>query len=217
MDDSKMSKKNEARTLEIVAKTTPYNGFFKIDIYRFRHRLYRGGWSPILSREVFERGHAASILLYDPWLDRVVLVEQFRAGAYAAGLTPWILEVVAGIIEPQEEAESVVRRESVEEAGQEVLEIERIGRFIMTPGGSSETIAMYCGCIDSRGAGGLFGLHDEGEDIRALPLSLQEAMTMVADGRIISAPAVISLQWLALNQIGMRQQWQDVTRPSPPM
>ena len=213
--DSKVSKSSDSEMLEIISKSTPYDGFFRIDIYTFRHRLYRGGWSATLSREVFERGHAASVLLYDPWLDRVVLVEQFRAGAYAADLSPWLIEVVAGIIEPQQQAEHVVRREAIEEAGHEVLAIELIGRFIMTPGGSSETIAMYCGCIDSRGAGGLFGLQGEGEDIRALPIDLLDAMAMIADGRILSAPAVISLQWLALNQDRVRQQWQALPRPLP--
>ena len=77
-----MGRKGEG---EILEKTRVYDGFFKIDRYRLRHRLHAGGWSGVMTREVFERGHAAAVLPYDPERDAVVLIEQFRIGAYAAG------------------------------------------------------------------------------------------------------------------------------------
>ena len=89
--------------IEVVAKTTPYEGYFKLDIYRLKHRLFEGGWSGEMTREVFRRGHAVSVLPYDPVLDQVVLIEQFRPGAYAAldsgwfdaDASPWLIECVA--------------------------------------------------------------------------------------------------------------------------
>ena len=84
--------------VEILDKTICYNGFFRIERYRLRHRLYSGAWSRELTRELFERGHAAAVLPYDPILDAVVLVEQFRIGALEAPGDPWLLEIVAGVM-----------------------------------------------------------------------------------------------------------------------
>src|SRR3546814_7835017 len=75
--------------VEIAARDTCYQGYFRIDRYRFRHRLHGGGWSGEITRELFERGHAVAVLPYDPQADAVVLIEQFRIGAYAAGLPCW--------------------------------------------------------------------------------------------------------------------------------
>ena len=86
--------------IEIREKIAAYQGYFRIDRYRLRHRLHAGGWSAEMTREVFERCHAAAVLPYDPIRDEVVLIEQFRVGAYAAGWSPWLTEVIAGIIDP---------------------------------------------------------------------------------------------------------------------
>ena len=93
--------------VEVIEKKTPFQGFFRLDHYRLKHRLFEGGWSSEMSREIFERGHAVSLLPYDPDLDRLVLIEQFRPGAYASlssgwfndDASPWLIECVAGIIE----------------------------------------------------------------------------------------------------------------------
>lgn len=193
--------------VEIVDKLTPFRGYFRVDAYRLRHRTFEGGWTREISREIFERGHAAAVLLYDPERDAVVLIEQFRTGAYAAGLEPWLVETVAGIIEPGEEAAEVVRREAMEEAGCEVGTLESIGRFILSPGGSSETIELFCGRVASANAGGLHGVDHEDEDIRPLVLSTDEALARLADGGILNAATVIALQWLALNRDRLRARW----------
>src|ERR1700737_642062 len=86
--------------IEILECQTVYRGFFRVDRYRLRHRLFSGGSSVELSREVLERGNAAAVLLYDPERDAVVLVEQFRLAAHLAGFPPWQIEIVAGIVEP---------------------------------------------------------------------------------------------------------------------
>src|ERR1700676_5091838 len=106
-----------SENVEIIEKTPRYKGFFEIVRYRFRHRLFAGGWSGEIVREVFERGHAVAVLPYDPAADAVVLIEQFRIGALVAGFAPWQREIVAGIIEKGEGPEDVARREAAEEAG----------------------------------------------------------------------------------------------------
>ena len=122
--------------VEILEKTTPFKGYFRVDRYRLRHCKFESGWTGTIQREVFERGHAAVVLPYDPDQDRVVLIEQFRIGALAAGRDPWLIETVAGIIEPGETAADLVRREAREEAGCEIADLEEIGTFFPTPGGS---------------------------------------------------------------------------------
>lgn len=190
--------------VDIIEKRTPYKGYFQIDAYRLRHRTFDGGWTREISREVFERGHAAAVLLYDPDRDAVVLVEQFRTGAHAAGLAPWLIETVAGIIEPGEAAAEVVRREALEEAGCEVGDLEPIGTFILSPGGSSETMVLFCGRVDSGGAGGVHGLDHEDEDIRVLVLPTDDAVELLRAGRIVNATTALALQWLALNRERLR-------------
>jgi ADP-ribose pyrophosphatase len=86
---------------------TLFQGYFRVDRYTLRHRLFRDGWSRPIQREIFERGHAVAVLPYDPVLDSVVLIEQFRAGPLAAGDEPWVIEAIAGIVEDGESAEDV--------------------------------------------------------------------------------------------------------------
>lgn len=193
--------------IEIIEKTTPFKGYFQVDRYRLRHRKFDGGWTDEMAREIFERGHAAAVLLYDPKMDHVVLIEQFRLGAHTAGLEPWLIEVVAGIIDPGETAEAVVRREAVEEAGCEVTALHPIGQFLATPGGSSESLVIFCGRVDASKAGGIHGLDHEGEDIRVLPMSRAAAEQKLAEGAILNMTAVLALQWLALNYTELMRIW----------
>src|SRR5262249_48514794 len=110
-------------TAELVRHEVAFQGYFKVGRYFFRHSLHRGGQSGVITREVFERGHAAAVLPYDPARDEVVLIRQFRAGCYVAGRHPFTWEVVAGIIEANETPEAVIRREAVEEAALQIAEV----------------------------------------------------------------------------------------------
>lgn len=202
----KQTPKQDPR-VEVLKKTTPYSGFFSLDLYRLRHRKFDGDWTREISREVLERGHAAAVLPYDPNRDLVVLIEQFRVGALAAGMVPWTIEIVAGIIDPGESPEEVARREAEEEAGLAVKELVPIGRFLTSAGGSSETHRLYCGRIDSQGAGGIHGLQDEEEDIRVFACPLKEALGWIRSGEIANLTAATALQWLALNKERLRREW----------
>ena len=193
--------------VRILARETVYQGYFRVDRYRLRHRRYDGGWTEELTREVFERGHAVGVLLYDPRRDEVVLIEQFRVGAQAAGLAPWQLEIVAGIIDPGETAEAVARRESLEEAGLTLLELAPITAFLLSQGAVSETIRLFCGRVDSTDAGGIHGLADEGEDIKVVVVPCAELPGLLAAGKVTNATGLVALQWLLLNRDELRARW----------
>lgn len=195
------------RRVEELSREAVFQGYCRIDRYRLRHSLHGGGMGAPLSREVLERGHAAAVLPVDVRADRVLLIEQFRPGAHAAGWQPWLLECVAGIIEPGESSAAVARRETVEEAGCTLGRIEPIGRFLSSPGASSETVALYVGEVDSRAAGGVHGLAAEGEDIRVHVLGVGEAIAMLDRGDIVNAKTVVALHWLARHYAGLKGRW----------
>nr|VFK50750.1 MAG: ADP-ribose pyrophosphatase [Candidatus Kentron sp. TUN]VFK51950.1 MAG: ADP-ribose pyrophosphatase [Candidatus Kentron sp. TUN] len=194
---------------EVVDKTTCYQGFFRLERYRLWHDLFAGGRSGILTRECLERGHAAAVLLFDPDLDSLVMVEQFRIGAMEAPNGPWLLEFVAGIMEEGETAEAVVRREAMEEAGCEIRALVSALRFLLSPGGCSEEIHLFCGRVDAKNAGGVHGLAEEGEDIRVRVVAVDEALRLLQTGKITNATAIIALQWFALNRDSLREKWRN--------
>jgi ADP-ribose pyrophosphatase len=193
--------------VEILEKSIGYDGFFRILRYRLRHRLHNGSWSPVVVRELFDRGHAAAVLPYDPRSDRVILIEQFRIGALETSGDPWLLEIVAGIIEPGESPEEVVRREAIEETGCPIQAIVPICDYFVSPGGASERISLFCGQVDASRAGGIHGKAEEGEDIRVLVVSADAAIAKMQAGQIQSAAPIIALQWLLVNRESLRKRW----------
>jgi ADP-ribose pyrophosphatase len=192
---------------EIHEKQTVYSGFFRIDRYRLRYRLFGGGWSDEVTREVFERGHAVAVLLYDAKRDAVVFLEQFRIGAVAAGMTPWQTEVVAGVFDGDETPEGVARREAREEAGCEITALIPIARYLVSPGGTSEAIWLFCGRVDSSGVGGIHGLPHEHEDIRVTVVPFADAQRRLTAGEFQNAPVIIALQWLGANRHDLQKRW----------
>lgn len=177
-----------------------YSRYFRLEELSLSHELFGGGYSNIFTREIFERGSVVALLPYDPERRKVVLIEQFRAGAIGDEKNPWLLECVAGVIEEGESEERVAIRESQEEAGCEIKQLHQISRHYVSPGGTTELCTLYCGIVDSRGVGGVHGLADENEDIRVEVVDADLAYAMVRDGRIKSSPAIIALLWLELNE-----------------
>jgi len=163
--------------------------------------------SGIISREVFERGQAGAALLYDPQRDEVVLIRQFRAGAYVAGHHPWTWEAVAGMIEDGETAETMIRRETVEEASLAIGELLPIQKIMLTPGACSESCQIFLGRVDTSKAGGVFGLASEGEDILVTVIPFAEAFALLERNEVDNAVGVIALQWLALHRDEVRKRW----------
>ncbi|HFK9523574.1 TPA: ADP-ribose diphosphatase [Citrobacter farmeri] len=193
--------------VEIIARETLYRGFFSLDLYRFRHRLFNGEMSQEVRREIFERGHAAVLLPFDPERDEVVLVEQVRIAAYDTSETPWLLEMVAGMIEEGESADDVARREAMKEAGIKVQRTKPVLSFLASPGGTSERSSIIVGEVDATTASGIHGLADENEDIRVHVVSREQAYRWVEEGKIDNASAVIALQWLQLHYKELINEW----------
>lgn len=193
--------------VEIVEREQCFSGFYRLDRLQLRHRLFSGAMGRQLERELFVRHDAVCVLPYDPRRDEVVLIEQFRVGAVGKVANPWLIELVAGLIDKDEQPEEVARREAIEEAGLEVGELWPVTTYFPSPGGSTERVHLYVGRCDSSNAGGVFGLDEEGEDIRVHVWSLQQALQAVRDGGIDNAASIIALQWLVLNRDEIRGAW----------
>lgn len=186
---------------KIIAKESLHDGFFKVDRFNIQHQLFAGGHSETFSRELFERGEAAAVLLYDTTADVVILTEQFRIGAaFDSEASPWLLEVVAGMVETGEQADDVARREAQEEAGCIIHDLIPISSYWSSPGGTSEKIHLYCALLNSQGVGGIHGLDHEQEDILVRTIPFEQAYNAIASGEINNAATIIALQWLKLNQ-----------------
>ncbi len=199
--------KAKPSAVEIVRREACFEGFYKLDRVHLRHELFAGGMSREISREVFIRHDAVCVLPYDPQRDEVVLIEQFRVGALGKTDNPWLIELVAGLIDRDEEPEEVGHREGQEEAGLTFSSLWPITRYFPSPGGSTEFVHVYLGRCDSSNAGGLHGLDEEAEDIRVTVWSYDDALQAVRDGRISNAASIIALQWLALNRAEVRGLW----------
>lgn len=199
----------DATDIEILEATLAYRGYGRIDNYRLRHRLHDGRMSRPVLREVYHRGHVAAVLPYDPDRDAVVLLEQFRIGAHLAGMPPWQTEAVAGMIDGDERPEDVARREAQEEAGIAVRELVPIARYLVSPGAITETVALFCGRVDSRGVGGVHGLPEEGEDIKVGIVPADGLPRMLEDGAIANALTIIAVQWLLLHRDELRRRWAE--------
>ncbi|AAO09125.1 ADP-ribose diphosphatase [Vibrio vulnificus] len=195
--------------VEVLSKEPLFQGFFKMIKYRFRHKLFAGGWSNVIEREMFERGHAAAMLPYDPIRDQVVLIEQIRVGALEHQ-HPWQLEIVAGMIDRDESADDVVRREAQEEAGLEVGQLVSVVSYYPSAGGCSEKLDVFIGEVDASKAHGIHGLDYEDEDIRVHVMTREQAYDLVKQGKIENGASIIALQWLELNHLQLKSQWLEI-------
>jgi len=187
--------------VEVIEKKRKHQGFFALDEYKLRHKLYQGGYSKVLTREVFERGDAVAILPYDPKTDSVVLIEQFRPGALRSQTGPWQLELIAGMFSENEAPLEVAIREAKEEADLTILpeNVTKVMDYLSSSGGMSECIHLYCANIDSQKVSGVHGLATEGEDILVHVIARKDAENLLSQGKIPNAATIIALQWLALN------------------
>ncbi|HJO12496.1 MAG TPA: NUDIX domain-containing protein, partial [Gammaproteobacteria bacterium] len=193
--------------VEIISRKSSHEGFLKVEIVQLRHRLFAGGWSADLQRELILKDRAIGVLLFDPWRDELVLVRQFRVGMVDEEQDPWLLELVAGMVGEGESDEAVAMREAIEEADCKPDRLISICDYYNSPGCSNEKIAVYCGRIDSQDAGGLGGLAEENEDIEIVVMSFDDAIAELNSGVINNAMTVIALQWLQLNKESVVDSW----------
>lgn len=204
MTDIKQFNQNDYK---ITKREVVYQGIFRLARYHLSHRLFEGGFSEIMQREVLERSSAAAVLPYDPVLDRVILIEQFRPGSLSDPESPWLIEIPAGILGKNEKPLEVAYRESIEEAGCELKNLQLVCEYYPSPGGSNEYLNVYCGQVDAKEVGGVHGLKHEHEDIRVLNLSVDEALLLLQTGKIKTSPAIITLLWLQLHRVELQKSW----------
>jgi ADP-ribose pyrophosphatase len=193
--------------IEVDQRETLFDSFLRVDRLKLRHSLFAGGWSELMTRELILRPRAVGVLLFDPAQQQVVLVRQIRVGMLDEGENPWLLELVAGMVESGEEPIEVAARESLEEANTKPQDLLQICEYYNSPGISNERITLFCGRVDATQAGGIFGLDAEHEDIEVVVLSLADALAKVASGEINNAMSIIALQWLQLNQPMLEESW----------
>jgi ADP-ribose pyrophosphatase len=191
--------------VEILDAEPLFRSFFQADKVTLRHRLYEGGWSEPITREVFMRGEAVGVLLYDPQNELIGLVEQFRIGALQDAHGPWCMEVVAGMVEAGESLEEVAWREVEEETSLQPDSMEYICEYMASPGGCDEKLHVYCAQMNLQGAGGVHGLISEGEDIKLHVMAATDVFAEIYGGRFNNAATMIALQWLQLNRERLRQ------------
>jgi ADP-ribose pyrophosphatase len=196
-----------AQDVRVLQEQIAWSGHFAVRKLTLQHRCFAGGWSEPLVREVFERGDAVGVLPYDPVSDSLVMIEQFRPGAMRGDDSPWMLELIAGVVETGEADHEVAHREAMEEAGCELSELLPIATVLPSAGACTEQVRLFCGRVSEPVAGGIHGLQEEGEDILVHSISRTDALQMLADDRIPNGHTLIALQWLHINGDALRERW----------
>ena len=201
-DGSKPSK-IECQKTELLA-----DGHFRYELFTLRTETFAGKLTQPFKREVLRTGRAVAVLLYDPGAQRLILIEQFRVGAYLNHLpSAWILECVAGMVDEGETSEAAARREVKEETGCEPRRMESIGAYLSSPGISDELVTIYIAEVDAAQPGGIHGHAGEGEDIRSVIFTVDEALAAADNGAVVNIMAQVALLWFARHGDTLRQQW----------
>ena len=196
-----------AQDVEVIDRAASFNGFFAVETLTLRHRLFEGGWSQRFQRELFQRGDAVGVLPWDPVSDEVVLIEQFRVGAIRDEDSPWMLELIAGSVAPEEPDALVAHREAEEEAGCRVDRLEPIATFYPSAGACSEQIRLFIGEATVTHPGTVKGLDIEHEDILVHQIPRNAALEMLDRNEINNGHTLIALQWLARHGDRLKAKW----------
>ncbi|WP_440905071.1 ADP-ribose diphosphatase [Catenovulum sp. SX2] len=193
--------------VEVVSKKSLFSRFFTVSLVSFKHKLFAGGWSETVEREIFERGDAVVVLPYDPKLDKIVMVEQIRVGCMENAAHPWAFELVGGMIEQGQSIESVALRETEEETGLIASDLIPMQSYLSSCGGTSERIFLYVAKVDSTQCGDICGLDYEHEDIKVHQFDCEQVFHWLENGKIDAAAVVIALQWFKLNKQTVLDKW----------
>lgn len=193
---------------ELIHREALFQGYYRVERFHIRQKLDDGSWSDVFSREVFDANKfAATVLLFDPQQDKVVMIEEFRVGPMSKGDEPFLLEVVAGTVDPGETSETTARREALEEAGCEVSDLQKIFSYYPCPGCVGEYVDVFIGRTRAPASGGIFGLVHEGEHIQVHVLDAMKAISFLYTGKLRDAATIISMQWFALHHTELRSRW----------
>lgn len=195
--------------LTVLSDEVVWDGRFPLQRIRFRRPRFDGAESGIQTWELWRRGGAVAVLPWDPWTDRVALIEQFRLPALAAGFDPVMVECPAGLMEPTEDPAEAARRELLEETGLVADRMLPMGRYILNQGGSDENITIFLARtrLPEPGPAGTHGLDHEHEDIRLMVLDAADAIAMLDDNRMANATGALCLSGFARRRAGLLNEW----------
>jgi ADP-ribose pyrophosphatase len=187
-----------ATDVTIESREPLFRGFIQVEKVSLKHRLFhREDYSTLIQRELVHRPEAAGVLLYNDQQQRFALIEQFRVGALNDPVSPWQLEIIAGVLDGDESPESCIRRESLEESGCEITELKHLFSFYPSAGACSEFFHLYVAEVDLPKDGGIFGMPDEGENIQLHLFDYSALEALLNNGRLRNAPVIMALQWLS--------------------
>ncbi len=175
--------------IDVLSITKDFQGFRKVETIAYRER--ESGIEA--SREIVVAQHAVAVVAFDPDLDRLVMIRQFRIGAQMAHGRGFCTEVVAGLIDPGEEPETTAARELKEESGLEAKRVEKLGSFLTTPGLADELLHLYYAEVDASDLAAESGVGSETEQTFPFTLTLDEALAAIDDGRLTNGIAMIAL------------------------
>ena len=200
----------QPKNVELLQTEVLFEGHLRLERLKLRTDTFAGTLSGVMEREVLRSGPAVVVLLFDPRAKKLILIEQFRLGAYLNQLPSlWILECAAGKVDDGETSEAAARREAEEETGCPVGRIERIGAYLSSPGISDELVTIYVGEIDSTLAGGVHGKLVEQEDIRTVAFGVEEALAAADQGAVVNIMTQVALLWFARHGEALGKRWQQ--------
>jgi len=176
-----------------------FKGFIQVEKVSVRYRLFdQTTYSKTLQRELIRRKEAAGVLLYSHEQQKFALIEQFRIGAIDDTESAWQLEIIAGVLDGDESPENCIRRESLEESGCEIDQLQHLFSFYPSAGACSELFHLYSAHTQLPEYGGIFGMPEEGENIQLHLLDYADLPALMTSGRLKNAPVIMALQWLQM-------------------
>tara|TARA_B100000575_G_C23030746_1_gene593433 strand:+ start:87 stop:668 length:582 start_codon:yes stop_codon:yes gene_type:complete len=184
---------------KIINKKNIYNGFFKMDEITLKYKKYDGSWSNEVKREIFGGAEVSAVLPYDPKNKRIVLIQQFRPGTILRNTKHYLDEIVAGIVDKNENPENAAKRECFEETGCKIKKIIPIQGYFPAPGSSQSFYHLFIGEVDSPNNIYIKGLETENEDILVKSYSYEEVKKKLKNGEILNGLTLVALQWFFLN------------------
>lgn len=185
------------KNFEIQSRECLYQGFIQIEKVALRHRLFnQTEYTTIIQRELIRRKEAAGVLIYNDQFQRFALIEQFRVGAIDDPVSPWQLEIIAGVLDGDESPEVCIRRESLEESGCELDQLQHLYSFYPSAGACDEIFHLYAAEANLPEKGGVFGMPDEGENIQLHIIEYHQLAALLSSQRLRNAPVIMALQWL---------------------
>lgn len=185
------------KDVEIQSREYAFKGFVQVEKVSLRHRLFnKTEYTTTIYRELIRRKEAAGVLIYNDQQQKFALIEQFRVGAMNDPISPWQLEIIAGVLDGDESPESCIRRESLEESGCTLEKIDLVYSFYPSAGACDEIFHLYVAQAELPDQGGIFGMPDEGENIKLHIVQYEDLNLLLQSNRLRNAAIIMALQWL---------------------